>query len=299
MKRIWTLCIGIFLGLGLSAQELDANVTIRTPKLQTADEKVFQDMEKAIQEFLNNQKWTNDVYEEDEKIKVDFAITISDELSQTSFKAEINIQSTRPVFGSNYETALLTHLDKDVVFTYDQFQPLEYSENVFTDNLAAVLAFYVYVIIGMDYDSFAPFGGEQYFQLAQDIVNNIPPTIASQVPGWRSTEGNRNRYWIVENLLTPRTRPYRQAMYDYHRQALDVMHKEAGTGLAVMSTAISQIGEVNRNYPNSMIMQMFSNTKRDEIVDIFKAGTPQQKDGVIRVMQKIDPSHASGYRQIR
>lgn len=299
MKRIWILCFGILVGFFANAQELDVNVKVSTPKLQTADQKVFSDMEQAIQEFMNNQKWTNDVFEEEERIKVEFSITISDELSQTSFKAELNIQSTRPVFGSNYETALLTHLDKDVIFTYDQFQPLEYSENIFTDNLTAVLAFYAYIIIGMDYDSFAPFGGEPYFQIAQDIVNNIPPTIASQVPGWRSTEGNRNRYWIVENLLTPRTRPYRQAMYDYHRQALDVMHKEAATGLAVMSTSITQIGEVNRNYPNSMIMQMFSNTKRDEIVEIFKGASIQQKDGVIRVMQKIDPSHASGYRQIR
>lgn len=299
MKKIWTLCFGILLSMNLVAQELDVNVTINTPKLQTADESVFEDLERVIQEFLNNQKWTNDVYEEEERIKAEIVMTISDELSQTSFKAELSIQSVRPVFGSNYETALMTHQDKDLVFTYNQFQPLEYSENAFTDNLTAVLAFYAYVLIGMDYDSFSPFGGEPFFQKAQEIVNNIPPTIASQVPGWRSTDGNRNRYWIAENLLTPRTRPYRQAMYDYHRQALDVMHDDAGTGLAVMANAISQIGEVNRSYPNAMIIQMFSNAKRSEVIDIFTGGSNQQKEKVVAVMQKVDPSNASDYRKMR
>jgi hypothetical protein len=151
----------------------------------------------------------------------------------------------------------------------------------------------------MDYDSFSPFGGEPYFQKAQDIVNNIPPTIASQVPGWRSTDGNRNRYWIIENLLSPRTRPYRQAMYDYHRQALDVMHEDAGTGLAVMASAIAQVGEVNRSYPNAMIIQMFSNAKRTEVIEIFKGSSNQQKEQVVAVMQKVDPSSASEYRKMR
>ncbi|RMG76639.1 MAG: DUF4835 family protein [Bacteroidetes bacterium] len=299
MKLFWTLCVGLLLCAGLQAQELKVNVTINTPKLQTADESVFEDLEKEITEFLNNQKWTNDVFEEDERIKTEIVLTISEELSQTSFKAEMSIQSVRPVYGSNYETALLTHQDKDIVFTYNQFQPLEYTENVFTDNLTAILAFYAYIVIGMDYDSFSPFGGEPYFQKAQDIVNNIPPTIASQVPGWRSTDSNRNRYWIVENLLTPRTRPYRQAMYDYHRQGLDVMHKDVSAGLAMMTNAIEQIGEVNRNYPNAMIIQMFANAKRSEIIEIFKGASSQQLEKVISVMQRADPSNASEYRKLR
>lgn len=299
MKNIWILFLGLLFIVDIQAQELNVNVTINTPKLQTADASVFEDLEREIAEFMNNQKWTNDAFEEEERIKAEIVITISDELSQTSFKAEVSIQSVRPVFGSNYETALMTHQDKDVIFTYNQFQPLEYTENVFTDNLTAVLAFYANIIIGMDYDSFSPFGGEPYFQKAQDIVNNIPPTIASQVPGWRSTDGNRNRYWIIENLLSPRTRPYRQAMYDYHRQALDVMHEDAGTGLAVMASAIAQVGEVNRSYPNAMIIQMFSNAKRTEVIEIFKGSSNQQKEQVVAVMQKVDPSSASEYRKMR
>jgi hypothetical protein len=299
MKNIWILFLGLLFMVDIQAQELNVNVTINTPKLQTADASVFEDLEREIAEFMNNQKWTNDAFEEEERIKAEIVITISDELSQTSFKAEVSIQSVRPVFGSNYETALMTHQDKDVIFTYNQFQPLEYTENVFTDNLTAVLAFYANIIIGMDYDSFSPFGGEPYFQKAQDIVNNIPPTIASQVPGWRSTDGNRNRYWIIENLLSPRTRPYRQAMYDYHRQALDVMHEDAGTGLAVMASAIAQVGEVNRSYPNAMIIQMFSNAKRTEVIEIFKGSSNQQKEQVVAVMQKVDPSSASEYRKMR
>jgi hypothetical protein len=284
-------------GASVTAQELQVKVTINTPKLQTADPAVFGTLKTSIEEFMNNQKWTNEVVEQEERIKMDIVMTISKELSATSFEAEFSLQATRPVYGSTYESPMLKHQDKDVVFTYQQFQPLEYSQTVFMDNLTSVLAFYAYMTLGMDFDSFSPFGGETYFQMAQDVVNRIPPSIASSAPGWRSVEGSRNRYWLVESLLAPRSRAFRQAIYDYHRQGLDVMHLDVATGRAKMTGAIETLSDVNRNYPNAMILQVFANTKSDEIIEIYKGATPLEKDRVIKTMEKVNPPRASTFRQ--
>ena len=226
-------------------------------------------------------------------------LTIQEELSATSFKADLAIQATRPVYGSSYETTLINHVDKDVTFQYEQYDPLQFSRNRFNDNLSSILAFYVYVILGMDYDSFSPFGGEQHFQVAQEIVNNVPSGAAAANSGWRSLGGDRNRFWIVENLLSPRVRDYRRAMYDYHRQGLDIMADDPATGRAIILAAIEEIANVNQAYPNAMIIQMFANAKSDEVIEIFKGGTVQEKTRVIQLMSRINPANASGYREIR
>lgn len=296
MKKWILLIILPVFACSIHAQELRVSVTINTPKLQTADPKVFETLKTSMEEFMNNQKWTNDVFEEEERIKMDIVMTISKELSANTFEAELSFQSIRPVYNSTYETPMVKHQDKSVVFTYEQFQPLEFSQTTYLNNLTSVLGFYAYVVLGMDYDSFSPFGGEPYFQAAQDIVNRIPPNIASSVPGWRSVESNRNRYWLIENLLSPRVRPFRQAVYDYHRQGLDLMYQDVAVGRAVMTQALETLNDVNRSYPNSMILQVFSNTKSDEIIEIYKGAGPQEKTAITRTMEKVDPPRASDYR---
>lgn len=297
MKNWFLIFVACFFSLSLQAQELKVKVTMNTPKLQTADPAVFQTLRQAIEEFMNNQKWTTDVFEEKERIQMDIVITISKELSANSFEAELSCQSIRPVFNSNYETPMFKHQDKDVVFTYEQFQPLDYSQTTYLNNLTSVLAYYAYIVIGMDYDSFSPLGGEPYFQAAWDIVNRIPPNVSSSLPGWRSTENNRNRYWLVENILSPKMRPFRQLIYDYHRQGLDTMNDDVNVSRAIMTQGIEALEGVNRTYPNSMILQVFSNTKSDEIIEIYKGGAATEKTTVTRVMERIDPTRASEYRQ--
>lgn len=299
IKRYLLLLIIGLLSWHAQAQELNVTVRINIQKLQTVDPKVFETLEQTINEFLNSQKWTDDIFEPEERINCNFILTIQEELSATSFKADLAIQSSRPVFGSNYESPLLNHIDKEVTFNYEQYQPLQFSKNTFNDNLSAVLSFYVYVILGMDYDSFSLFGGEAYYQQAQEILNNVPQSQASAVGGWRSIDGNRNRFWIIENILSPRVRPYRQAMYDYHRQALDSMVDDIPTARAILVQAVDDIGKVNQSYPNSMIVQMFANTKTQELVEIFKKGSRQEQDQVIRVMTRLDPSGVSKYRAMR
>ncbi len=279
------------------AQELEVSVQILTPMLQTVDPKVFETLRQTMEEFMNNQKWTEDQFEQEERIRLDMIMTITSEIDPNTFEAEIQLQSTRPVFGSTYETPLFKHLDKGITFSYQQFQPLEYSQTAYINELSSVLAYYAYVVLGLDYDSFAPFGGEAHFQRAQDIINQVPPGVASSVKGWRSVDGNRNRYWLIENMLSPRIRTFRQAFYDYHRQGLDAMHENSVTARAIMTEALSSLLSVNQNYPNSMIMQVFTNTKADEVIEIYKGAFPDEKSEIIKVMVKVDPSKASTYRQ--
>lgn len=297
MKK-WFLPVLVLLFFSkINAQELEVTVEILTPKLQTVDPKVFVTLQQTIEEFMNNQKWTEDEFEQEERIRLDMIMTITSEIDPTTFEAEIQLQSTRPVFGSTYETPLFKHLDKGITFSYQQFQPLEYSQTAYINELSSVLAYYAYVVLGVDYDSFSPFGGDVFFERAQDIINQVPPGIASSVKGWRSVDGNRNRYWLIENLQSPRIRPFRQAFYDYHRQGLDAMHQNPVTARAVMTQALSSLMSVNQSYPNSMIMQVFTNTKADEIIEIYKGAFPDEKSEIIKVMVKVDPSKASNYRQ--
>lgn len=297
MKKVLSLLILLITIRSLNAQELNVQVTINTPKLQTTAPEVFETLKTAIEEFMNNQKWTNEVFEQEERISLNLVLTITKELSTNTFEGELSLQSVRPVFGSTYSTPMFKHQDKDVVFTYEQFQPLEFSQTNYLNNLTSILGYYAYIVLGIDFDSFSPFGGEPYFQLAQDIVNRIPPNVASSVPGWRSTESNRNRYWLIENILSPRCRPFRQALYDYHRHGLDTMHENAAAGRAVITEAIELLNDVNRSYPNSMILQVFADTKSDEIIEIFKAATSDEKAKIVQTMSKVDPPRASDYRQ--
>jgi hypothetical protein len=299
MRRILTLIVCTLIFSGLYGQELNFTVKINTQKLQTVDPKVFETLESTMREFLNSTKWTDDVFEPEEQINCNIQLTIQEERSATSFKADLAISASRPVFGSSYETALLNHIDKDVTFVYEQFQPLQYSRNAYNDNLSQVLSFYVYIILGMDYDSFSLLGGEPYFQTSQDIVNSVPQNAAAANPGWQSIEGNRNRFWMIENILSARTRLYREAMYNYHRQALDIMADDVATGRAIMLEALEDIGKVNQTYPNSMIVQMFNNAKSQEIIEIFKGGDRTQQDRLIRLMSRIDASNSSKYRSIK
>lgn len=281
----------------MRAQELNCNVRINIQKLQTVDPAVFETLEQSIRDFMNNTSWTQENFALGERIDCNILLTVQEELSPTSFKATLAIQSSRPIYNSDYQTALLNHIDQDLQFSYQQFQPLQFSTNSFNDNLSSVLSFYAYIILGLDFDSFALYGGEPYFQTAQDIVNQTPQN--GQLKGWRSMDGNRNRFWMVENLLSPRVRPYREAMYNYHRYGLDAMAEKPAEGRAIIAQYLDNLQDVYQNYPNSMILQMFLNAKSDEIIEIFKRGTSDEKNKTIRIMSRIDATNANEYRSIR
>lgn len=300
MKK--SIILGVLMCLAIfgKAQEFQAKVTVNTPKLQDVDPKVFKTLETTLRDMMNNTKWTDDVFETEERIKLTITINITQELSPTSFKADMAIQAVRPVHNSSYETVLFSYQDSDLQFGYEEYQPVEFSKNVFTDNLSAILGFYSYVILGLDYDSFGELGGTDLFQEAQNILSGVPSNVAQSAGGWTSIEkGQRNRYWLIENILNPRMEDYRKAMYLYHRGGLDRMADDTSNGVTACATAITRIAEANKAYRNSMIIQIFAQMKSTEILQIFTGAEQAQKQRVYSAMIQIDAANASKYNLIR
>lgn len=301
-NKILLLFFACFIAQMANAQgELNASVRVSTPQLQRTERRVFDELEITLKTFLNTTKWTSDIYEPDERIECNFILTISEELDNNGFKGELAVQSTRPVYGSGYKTALLSHLDKDITFTYEQNQPIEFVlDNAENPNLAALFAFYAYVILGLDYDSYSLYGGDNYLLNAQQIVQNIQNSSTNSTAGWRPSDGgkNRNRYWIIENLMNPRVKPFRAAMYTYYRKGLDTFTADQDGAKSEVLKALEEVEKVNVAYFNSMIVQMFANAKRDELVEMWKIGGKPQKERVIQIMSKIDPASGARYREI-
>lgn len=281
----------------LIGQELNLDVTINTPKLNTADPAVFQTLETAIREFYNNTVWTSDEFLPHERIEGSFQINIKEDISSSTFLADFYISVSRPVFGSNYYSQTFLHIDPNITFGYEQSDPLFNNKSAYTDNLSSILTFYAYVILGIDYDTFSPMGGDTYYKIAQNISSNVPPTVSD--PAWKSINNSRNRYWLIENTLNARAKPYRQAIYDYHRRSLDMMSEDPDRSRAVMLSALKAIGDVNNQMPNSMILQIFSNTKRDELLEVFEIASKGDKDKVYNIMAAIDPSKSKDFNDLR
>lgn len=297
MKNIILLFTILCCNLGAAAQEIEATVTVTpTRAIQIADPKIFETMKSQIQDFMNNQKWTDEVYENDERIKVTVQLTIDNESNGNTFGGKLTIQATRPVFNSNYETQLINYIDNDVSFFYEQFQPIQFSKNAFVDNLSSIFSFYSFIILGMDYDSYALNGGEQYYLSAQEVLNQVPQALGGdQANGWKQGKSNRNRFWMIENILNPRTKMLRQASYEYHRLGLDLMVDDVEKGKKNVANCVDYMQQVASNVPNSMIMQMFIYTKSDEIIEILKEADKVQKAKAFDVLTRLDASHANKY----
>jgi Domain of unknown function (DUF4835) len=277
----------------LFAQELNFTVTVANPQARATDPKVFKALETSIRDFLNNTKWTEDVFETQERLTGNILLTIKEELSTTAFRGELSITSARPIHGSDASTPLLVYLDKDFTFSYEQFQPLQYAKNVFNDNLTAVFSYYAFCILATDYDSFASVGGDPYWQAAQDIANGVPSDYKAEWQG--KNLGNSTRYWLMENATAPRFRAYRQAMYDYHRLGLDIAGTNVEKCKGVILQALDKLKDVNEVYPNALLVRVFGNTKGTELIEIFKNAGREQKTRVIAVMSKLDPASAGKF----
>lgn len=282
----------------LFAQELKATVDITVPKLQVADPSLFKTMKADLEDFLNNQRFTNDEFEEHERIQCTFQMNITSELEDNYFTADVAIQSLRPVYNSEYKTPLITHADRGLTFQYVQFQQIVDSRNSYQDNLSAIFTFYAYWILGMDYDSFEKNGGEEHFKTMQNVLASIPPAVKDSDKGWASTGRKNTRYWLTENLLNPRMSTFREAMYQYHIQSLDIMYKDPELAMNNMMTTLKTLGTTNRSYPNSAVMIVFGNAKTEEIVEIFKQGSRQQKAEVKGILRNINPSSAEKYAEL-
>lgn len=280
-----------------SQSEINFNLKFNLQQIQTVDPKILEILERDLQQFLSGRSWTEDRFLPEERINCNLVMTITEGDSPNKFEADLAIQSSRPVYGSGVETAVFNTLDSRVTFFYEQFQAIQLSENSYTGNLASVLGYYVNLVLGFDYDTFSPLGGQPYFERALEIINRLPADVSDDT-GWKATP-SRNRFWLLENILSPRVLPLRRALYVYHREGLDRMHEDVGLARANIILALEDVQKTNQSYPNTMIVQAFVDAKREEIMEIFKGGTPTEQSTAIQILTRIDPSNAGKYREIR
>ncbi|MFO7789035.1 MAG: DUF4835 family protein [Bacteroidota bacterium] len=295
--RLFIFLIAVLFGnFSVNAQELDCRVQISYSQIQeTSNREMFQEMQSAVYEFMNNTRWTDHVVKKDERIECNMRIELKEKVSADEFKGSIQVQSSRTIYNTSYKSPVFKHLDKDFHITYVEFEPLEFSISTHQSNFTSILAFYAYVIIAMDYDTFGMKAGDPFFQKAEKIVQNAQN---AQETGWKAYESTKNRYWIVEDMLSDTYSPLREAMYMYHRQGLDRMHDKPDEGRSRVEDAIMELKDVHNKRPGSFLMSLFVNAKSDEIVNIFSEGFPDQKNRVVEVMKEIDPANSSRYDKI-
>lgn len=287
------MILTLLAGLQTQAQELNCTVDVLTGNIQITNKDIFEDMKKNIFEFLNNRKWTNDKVAYNEKINCNIIIDVT-KYQIDQFQATFTIQSTRTAFGTTYNTRLFNHIERDVAFQYAAFQNLEFQENTHTNNLTSVLAFYAYVIVGLDYDTYALKGGTPFFQKALAIR-----AAAINDQGWGPNDGNgsRNRYYLIDNIMDDRFQAMRTAMYQYHMKGLDVMVDDVDKGREEIYQSLKKVQEVHNILPNAFILRIFFTAKKEELVQVFSKANPSQKNKVIDMLSKMDPANRSFYEE--
>jgi hypothetical protein len=287
---------------GSQAQELKAGITVLANRISSQiDHRIFTTLQAALSDFLNNRKWTNENFQPNEKIVCNFLLNLSGNLDNQTFQGSLTIQAARPVFNSSYQTPLVNFLDENVTFKYIQFQPLDFNEarvqgtEPYAANLTATFAYYVYMILGLNFDSFSLRGGDPYYQKALNIVNNAPE--GPNIVGWKPFDGPRNRYILIENLTNSKYTQVHDAMYDYYRQGLDQMYDKENDARTAVLNALSLLNAVNTDFPNLMIMQFFFQGKANELSGIFKHGDPDQKTRALDFLTRLDIPNINKYKQ--
>lgn len=295
MRKILFLAILLF-GMKVSAQELNCVVFINDAEVGVSNRKIFETMQNAIFEYMNNTKWTSSVYQTHERIDCSLTINILEAVTATSYRGSLQLKVSRPVYNATYTTSILNFNDNDVSFTYEEFQPLVYNENSFDSNLVSILTFYAYTILGYEADSFGYKGGENFFKLAENVVN-----VAQQGGGvgWNRIDGNYTRYQLNENLLSPVYDQYRKTMYEYHIMGLDRMVDNTRDAKEMISKSIQDLEKLYNDRPNTFLIRVFFDTKSNEIVDLFADGPRIDTSGLREVLSRIYPSNDEKWKEIK
>ena len=295
MKKIILYFLVIGFTVNVDAQELLCNIRVNSSQVQTSDRKVFQTMQTAIYEFVNNKKWTTTNVQNEERIECTIMINISKQISNDEFEGSIQIHSTRPIFGTSYKSTLFNYLDNNFRFKYVEYQSLEFSDVTHMSNLTSVLAFYVNIILGLDYATFSEEGGNEYFNIAQRIVSNAQNT---PEPGWKAFESDKNRYWLAEDLMDSRYSDFHMCMYRYHRSGLDKLAEEPDDARYEITESIESLKSIYRNNPSAFILKVFFDAKSDEIINIYSEAFPNEKARIVKTLAEIDPANSSDYQAI-
>ena len=279
----------------LAAQELNCIVNVNADQVQTSDRRVFQDMEQAFSQFMNDRKWTEDNFKPEERINCNINITINEMPSIGSFLATVQVQSARPIYNSNYESILLNFADREWQFNYVESQPLDYTDNTFLSNLTSMLAYYAYMILAMDYDSFSEMGGTPYFQSAFNVVTNAQQ---SGLPGWDQIGSTRNRYWLAENFTNGQMARVRKGLYTYHRLAMDTYSENPAKSQEEIVKVLKDIKKVREIFPNSILVISLLDAKSTELINIFSTGDMAVRRQAYDILSAIDPAKRDTYKVI-
>lgn len=283
----------------LSAQEINCTVTVNSDQIEGSNKQVYETLKRSIEEYMNQNRWTNMTYAEQEKIECSMLIVVKS-VADNMYVCEMTLQSRRPVYGTTYTTPILNFKDPAFNFTYQEFDRIEYQQNQFTTNLTAMLAYYCYLIIGHDQDSFQRLGGTPFFQQCEEIVNACQSASMESLEqkGWLAFESNRNRYALINNLLDDAFKKYRNFYYEYHRLGLDEMSANVTNGRARIAEGIPVLKEAYRARPATYVINTFLDAKTDELVDIFSKGTDKEKKTVYDLLMDIDATRQGTYEKI-
>lgn len=297
MKRSLFVFVIFVLLFRVQAQEFDCSVSVTAPKLEGTDKRIFETLQNAIYEFMNNRKWTSYNIKVEEKIECTILLTINERLGSDEFRANLNVVLRRPVLNTAYNSVLLNYIDKGVQFRYTEYQPLDYSDGTYSSNLTSLLAYYSYVFLGLYFDSFSPNGGSPFLDKAQDVVNaaqNAPE------PGWKAYDGDKNRYWLINGYMNPANSALRDFFYTFHRQGLDQMYEKVDQGRTSVTESLNSLQKIYNAKPGLYALQMIFDAKRDEFVNIYadQRVPPMEKTNVTNLLKEIDPANSSKYQAI-
>ena len=287
---------------GADAQELQANVAVVANRLpSTVDHKQFQTLQSSLYNFINGRQWSNESFKSNEKIVCNFLINISSAGDNNTYQAVLTVQAGRPVFNTSYQSPLINFQDESFTFRYVEYQNLDFNDNrvqgsePYAANLTAEIAYYVYMILGLDFDTFSVRGGDPYFQKALNIVNNAPE--GSNINGWKPFDGVRNRYWLIENLTNAKYNLVHDAYYSYFRSGLDQMYDKDADARTSILNALNMLNTVNSENPNLMVMQFFFQGKANELSHIFQKSPTDEKARALDLLGKLDVSNVNKYKQ--
>lgn len=305
MRKFFFSLLAVFaLAYQVTGQEIQARVTVLSNRISTqVNKQAFQTLQSALTNFINNRKWTKDVFQPNEKIECNFLLNIDKELGQNVFSATLTIQAARPIYNTNYLSPLVNYQDESVVFRYQEFQVVEFNENriqgtdPLASNLTAVIAYWVYTILGFDYDSFSIRGGDDYFQKAQNIVNNAPES--KDISGWKNYESLRNRYWLAENINSNRFALIHNALYSYFREGLDRFYESEDDGRGGIMNCLDYLNTLNTENPNSMILRFFFQGRSTEMIRVFSKAKQEMKDKAKAILVKLDITNVQDYKELK
>ena len=295
MKKILCLLFACVLSFQVTSQELNAQVIVNSDLVNQTNQQIFKTLERALKEFINTQVWTEKVFLNQEKINCSFVFNLS-AYSNDQFEATLQVQSERPVYQTSYDSPVLNFLDKDITFSYQEFQPLFFNESSFESNLISLISFYAYVIIGLDADTFLQNGGNRYFEKARQVVNLAQSSVRK---GWKPGDGLRNRFWLIDSLRSNTFKEYRQTMYNYHRSGLDQMTNDPIAGKKALMLSIQDLEPLFQRRPNAFLLQLFFDAKVEEIVNLFQEGPKIDFKKTEDVLKKIAPFFGGRWKQIK